>query len=171
MINHRRTDPIKLTEDNFLCVRTTADPIAQAAINASGERMGASDLQSLSYETASSLSRSLHANRHPVFFRDAEGGLKQRVLTTDCDQPASIQIEQTLLRGPTPSGYRVRFTAKQGTRAYVAEIQRARVVITEDWERAALRERASRRFDGSSFWSARGDLIALREDFIEHLFR
>jgi hypothetical protein len=174
VIRRLRTDRLRLTRDNRLCIKTTADPVAQAAVNASGERMGDHDLASLSMETAGALSEELHALGHPIYFRD--GGLTHRVaaivqLVTwgDCDRPAPIRIEQMLLRGPTPSGYRVRFSAMQGARAYVAEIQRSRTVTVADSERIALAERATRRFDGSPFWSARGDLIALREDFIKRL--
>lgn len=176
IIHRYRTDIIRLTQNNRLCVKTLADPFAQAAINASGERMGPSDLQSLSLETAGALSDELRAHGHIAYFPDSD--IAQRVLAVEqlvtwnhCDRPAPIRIEQTLLRGPTPFGYKVRFSAKQGSSAYVAEIQRSEVVTLNRQERMPLDERATQRSDGSPFWSARGDLIALRDDFIRYLFR
>ena len=95
--------------------------------------------------------------------------LVQHVREPECNRADAIRIEQRLLPGATPQGYRVRLSAAQGRRSWVAETERPYVIAISGDERYSMPDGTDRRFDGSPFWSACGDLLRLRAALIGHL--
>jgi hypothetical protein len=171
-----RSDALKLTRSNRLCVRTEADPAVLGIIESSGERMGPSDVESLSMETAIALSQALRDRGIPTAFPDADVSqrvvaLVQYVSERHCDRADPIHIEQRLLAGARRQGYRVRLSASQGRRSYVVETERPHAIAVFGEERFSMADEADSRYDGSPFWSARGDLFRLRAALVGHLFR
>lgn len=171
----QRSDRLKINSQTRICISTYGDPKTVSIVESSGEAIGMY-IDSFTTETTAALTREFEGRGLPVRLSDREHS-RRLVSMGDTNGdvgcvngPDAIRVEQKVVPGDSPKGYRVSLTAIQGAHRYGAEITRPYAVLMSAQGRPLVRRDEPRTPDGAPYWDVRRDIDELRVAFIRHLF-
>lgn len=171
----QRSGRLKINSQTRICISTYGDPKTVSVVESSGETIGIY-IDSFTTETTAALTREFEGRGLPVRLSDREHSRRLVSMgNTNGDVacvkgPDAIRVEQKIISGDSPKGYRVSLTAIQGVHRYGAEITRPYAVVMSAQGRPLVRRDDPRTPDGAPYWDVRRDIDELRVAFIRHLF-
>ena len=171
-----RADRLLIEKRDRFCVTSSASDAAVALVERSGESLKTWTIESYANDTAIALGQAL---LYAGLSREVAGSaFRDRVVLGShprtravCKSEAgaifvSLEIEEVAGSG----GYRAIVTARQGSRRFIAQIERQSLIVKPMEGRAFIASDADSTPDGKPYWDVHHDLTRLRKALLVHLF-
>ena len=171
-----RADRLLIGKRDRFCVTSSANDAAVALVERSGEDLKTWTIESYANDTAIALIHALEYAGLPTevagsVFRDRVVlGSNPRTLAVCKSEAGTIFVSLEIKEVAGSGGYHAIVTARQGSRRFIAQIERQSLIVKPMEGRALIASDADSTPDGKPYWDVDHDLTKLKKALLIHLF-